>query len=66
MVIKRKDLRRVVGLIKQLDPKLFYTIDTVSSTAAGVFPVPNRQERPALAGYQMEEEVVPAVEPVSV
>jgi len=67
MVIKRKDLPRVVSLIKQFDPKLFYSIDQVRSTAAGVFPLSQRRERAVPAGYRVEEEsLLPAVEAAGV
>jgi uncharacterized protein YebE (UPF0316 family) len=63
IIIKRKHLHRVIGLIKQFDPTLFYSINPVSSTAEGVFPLPGRRERPAPAGYRAED--LPAVEALS-
>ena len=37
-VIKRKDIPVVVGLIKQFNPKAFYSIDDLQSAAEGIFP----------------------------
>lgn len=37
-VIKRKDFNQIVSLIHRFDPKVFYSVDPVQSTAEGVFP----------------------------
>lgn len=37
-VIKRKDIPVVVGLIKQFNPKAFYSIDDLQSATEGIFP----------------------------
>jgi uncharacterized protein YebE (UPF0316 family) len=37
-IIKRQDLRHVVGIIKQYHPNAFYSIEEVKSVAEGVFP----------------------------
>jgi uncharacterized protein YebE (UPF0316 family) len=39
-VVKRKEIERVTSLIKQFDPKVFYSIGEVQSVSEGVFPVP--------------------------
>jgi len=41
-IIKRQDLPRVIGIIKQFHPSAFYSIEEVKSVAEGVFP-----ERPS-------------------
>ena len=38
MVIKRQDLGRVTGIIRQFQPNAFYSIEDVKSAAEGVFP----------------------------
>jgi uncharacterized protein YebE (UPF0316 family) len=38
-VVKRKELGRVVILIKGFDPGVFYSVDDLHSAAAGVFPL---------------------------
>ncbi|HMF15740.1 MAG TPA: DUF2179 domain-containing protein, partial [Gemmataceae bacterium] len=45
-VVKRKEIERVTGLIKQFDPKVFYSIGEVQSVSEGIFPVP--RVRPGL------------------
>jgi len=37
-IIKRQDLRHVVGLIKDFNPAAFYSVEEVKSVAEGVFP----------------------------
>src|SRR5262249_21641453 len=37
-VIKRKELANGVGLIQEVDPKAFYSVDEIQMAAAGVFP----------------------------
>jgi uncharacterized protein YebE (UPF0316 family) len=37
-VIPRKELGAVVGIIKDFDPRCFYSVDDVQSAEAGVFP----------------------------
>jgi uncharacterized protein YebE (UPF0316 family) len=37
-IIKRKDLARVVNIIKEYYPKAFYSVEEVKSVAEGVFP----------------------------
>jgi uncharacterized protein YebE (UPF0316 family) len=37
-VIQRRDLGRVIDVIKRFDDKAFYSIDELYSTAAGIFP----------------------------
>ena len=38
MVLKRQDLGRVTGIIRQFQPNAFYSIEDVKSAAEGVFP----------------------------
>ncbi len=45
-VVKRKEIERVTSLIKQFDPKVFYSIGEVQSVSEGIFPIP--RERPGL------------------
>ncbi|PKG31261.1 DUF2179 domain-containing protein, partial [Methanoregula sp.] len=37
-VVKRQDLPRVIGIIRQFNPAAFYTVEEVKSVAEGVFP----------------------------
>jgi uncharacterized protein YebE (UPF0316 family) len=45
-VVKRKEIDRVTSLIKQFDPKVFYSIGEVQSVSEGIFPLP--RARPGL------------------
>jgi len=45
-VVKRKEIERVTNLIKQFDPKVFYSIGEVQAVNEGIFPIP--KERPGL------------------
>jgi uncharacterized protein YebE (UPF0316 family) len=38
-VVKRKEVERVTTLLRQFDPKVFYSIDEVKTVKDGVFPV---------------------------
>jgi uncharacterized protein YebE (UPF0316 family) len=40
-IIKRQDLKHVVGIIKDFNPNAFYSIEEVKSVAEGVFPKRN-------------------------
>ncbi|MDD4137266.1 MAG: DUF2179 domain-containing protein [Methanoregula sp.] len=40
-IIKRQDLKHVVGIIKDFNPNAFYSIEEVKSVAEGVFPAKN-------------------------
>jgi uncharacterized protein YebE (UPF0316 family) len=46
-VVKRKELGRVVALVKRFDPGIFYSVDDLHSAGAGVFP-PKRGPLPRL------------------
>jgi uncharacterized protein YebE (UPF0316 family) len=46
-VVKRKELARVVALVKGFDPGVFYSVDDLHSAGAGVFP-PKRSRFPRL------------------
>ncbi|SNQ59551.1 DUF2179 domain-containing protein [Candidatus Methanoperedens nitratireducens] len=39
-VIKRKDVNKVVGMIKQFNPKAFFSIEEVRAASEGIFPSP--------------------------
>jgi uncharacterized protein YebE (UPF0316 family) len=45
-VVPRRELRRVLAILDELDPGIFYSVDALQSAAAGVTPAP----RPRLAG----------------
>lgn len=38
-LVKRKEIDRVIQLIREYDPKIFYSIDEVQSVNEGVFPL---------------------------
>jgi uncharacterized protein YebE (UPF0316 family) len=40
-IIKRQDLKHVIGIIKDFHPNAFYSVEEVKSVAEGVFPAPN-------------------------
>ncbi len=44
-VIKRSCLPEVVGIIKEFNPKSFYSVEEVRSVNAGVFPIKNGTHR---------------------
>lgn len=50
-VIKRSCLPEVVGIIKEFNPKSFYSVEEVRSVNAGVFPIKNGLRRLKLFGY---------------
>jgi uncharacterized protein YebE (UPF0316 family) len=63
-VIKRRHLERVVSLIKEFDSKVFYSVDDLHSTAAGIFPLqPQRRERrwASLGPWSQESNIAEAV-----
>ncbi len=37
-IVRRQDLSRVIGIIKQFNPKAFYSVEEVKSVAEGVIP----------------------------
>lgn len=37
-IIKRRDLQKIIGLIKKFNPKAFYSIEEVRSASEGIFP----------------------------
>jgi hypothetical protein len=37
-VVRRKELDEVVAIVKQFDPKAFYSVDGLQAAAEGVFP----------------------------
>jgi uncharacterized protein YebE (UPF0316 family) len=48
-VVKRRELDKVVALIKRFDAKAFYSVDDLHSCAAGVFPLARGRHRQAPA-----------------
>jgi uncharacterized protein YebE (UPF0316 family) len=40
-IIKRQDLKHVIGIIKDFNPNAFYSVEDVKSVAEGVFPKNN-------------------------
>jgi uncharacterized protein YebE (UPF0316 family) len=53
-VIKRKELDRVLTIIKQFDGNAFYSVNELQSAAAGVFPAARSRLRAALpAGVRL-------------
>lgn len=44
-IIKRSCLQEVVSIIKQFNPKAFYSVEEVRSVNAGVFPIKNGARR---------------------
>jgi len=40
-IIKRQDLKQVIGIIKDFHPNAFYSVEEVKSVTEGVFPVRN-------------------------
>ncbi|MCU0630391.1 MAG: DUF2179 domain-containing protein [Methanoregulaceae archaeon] len=51
MVIKRQDVGRVTGIIRQFQPNAFYSIEDVKSAAEGVFP--DRKSRYLMSNRDM-------------
>jgi uncharacterized protein YebE (UPF0316 family) len=41
-VVRRKELDRVLGLVRRFDPKVFYSVDDLQSAARGVGPASRR------------------------
>jgi uncharacterized protein YebE (UPF0316 family) len=42
-VVPRKQLDRVQGILREFDPRVFYSVDGLQSAAAGVFPLAPRR-----------------------
>ncbi len=42
-VVPRRELPAVVGLLKEFDPHVFYSVEGLHATAAGVAPAPRRR-----------------------
>jgi uncharacterized protein YebE (UPF0316 family) len=54
-VIKRRDLGRIIDIIKGFDGRAFYSVDELHSSAAGVFPLEGERPRgllPVLLGWR--------------
>lgn len=49
-VIKRRDLSRIVSIIKGFDGRAFYSVDELHSSASGVFPLEEMRTRGPLPG----------------
>jgi uncharacterized protein YebE (UPF0316 family) len=41
-IVPRRELERVLGLARQFDPNVFYSVDDLQSAARGVVPAPRR------------------------
>jgi len=50
-VIPRKELEKVVGILKTCDPNVFYSVDDLQSTTAGIFPVARNATRRLLPSF---------------
>jgi uncharacterized protein YebE (UPF0316 family) len=50
-VIPRKELDKVVALIKACDPKVFYSVDDLQSAAAGISPAARVSPRKLLPSF---------------
>lgn len=44
-VIKRKDMKSIVNVIRQFDPNAFYSVEDVRYVSQGIFPVSNMTTR---------------------
>jgi uncharacterized protein YebE (UPF0316 family) len=44
-VIQRKELENVIGLIKEFDPRAFYSVNDLQAAASGIFPVVRGRRR---------------------
>ncbi len=42
-VVPRIELSRVITILKRFDPDVFYSVDSLQSTASGVAPAPRRR-----------------------
>ncbi len=42
-IVPRRELPNVIHLLKQFDPSVFYSVDSLQSAASGVVPVPKRR-----------------------
>jgi uncharacterized protein YebE (UPF0316 family) len=51
-VVPRRELSAVIAILKRFDPAVFYSVDALSSAAAGVVPAPRRRI-PALVPLSM-------------
>ncbi len=48
-VVKRKQMAEVAGIVKRFDPRAFYSVDNLHSTAAGIFPLQRRRVTDGMA-----------------
>jgi uncharacterized protein YebE (UPF0316 family) len=51
IVIKRRELDRVVGLIERFDSRTFYSVEEVQAAQAGIFPAARSRQRWSLPGF---------------
>jgi uncharacterized protein YebE (UPF0316 family) len=49
-VVRRKELDNVVGIIKEFDPKAFYSVDDLQALEAGIFPTAKGRARGIIPG----------------
>lgn len=44
-VVRRRDLRQVTALIRKINPSLFFSVEDIRMTHAGVFPKDTTEKR---------------------
>lgn len=49
-IVRRKELENVVAIIKEFDPKAFYSVDDLQASEAGIFPVAKGRARGIIPG----------------
>jgi len=49
-IVRRREVRTVIGLVQKFNPRAFYSIEEVDSVERGVFPVAEQWHRPLLLG----------------
>ena len=54
-VIPRRDLSRVAALLRRFDPHVFYSVDSLHSAAAGVFPLTRHRATSAMRDWHSVE-----------
>ncbi len=47
-LLKRREIERVKELLRAIDPQLFYSVEDIQSSAAGIFPSNRTRARPRL------------------
>ena len=57
-VIKRKELTRVVAIIKGCEPKAFYSVNDLKTAVEGIFPAPKRGWRGLIPMLEVPPRVI--------